>query len=82
MFSKQKFYFAQFQLKVINWNWIALKTNNKTGKQIRNCEATRLFEINKSIVRRWKKDKNSLISSNKNQRAFWKSKVDWIKRIV
>lgn len=75
MFSSGKSYFVEFKLIKLKMITIASKTNNETGKPNWNREAARLFEVDKSMVKKWKKYKNNLTLTNRSV-SFWKSKMD------
>lgn len=63
MISRRKSYTAKHKLKTVAYT-MRLNTENK--KENGNCAAARFFNVDKSMVGRWQKDKELLAGLERN----------------
>eukprot|EP01133_Synstelium_polycarpum_P028940 gene28940-35273_t len=74
MISRRKSYTAEFKLNAVRY---AMRLNEETGREYGNCAAGRFFSVDKSMISRWRKDKDVLAGSERNRRAQRHGTVKW-----
>lgn len=72
MILRRKSYMAEYKLKAV-----ALRLNTETGKGNGNCADGQFFNVDKSMIGRWQKNKEILASLERNRRAQRHRSIKW-----